>query len=85
MKYYARIVTRREAINRFGKLGFVPYVEMVKVNKESVIEDLNKGKRIRFAETPDKILISILRKGETGVVISIKEQEWKERKERSHV
>ena len=30
MKYYSREVTKREPINRFGKLGFVLYKEMVK-------------------------------------------------------
>lgn len=84
MKYYSRTVTHREAINRFGKLGFVPYVEMFKANRDSVADELNKGKRIRFTETTDKILISILRKGEIGKVIEIKEEELRERKEKSH-
>ena len=51
MKYYERTITKREAINRFGKLGFVPYIERVKTNH---IEEFNKGKKIHFKETNDK-------------------------------
>lgn len=47
MKYYSREITKREPINRFGKLGFVLYKEMVKTNN---IEQFNKGKRIKFEE-----------------------------------
>ena len=47
MKYYSREVTKREAINRFGKLGFVLYKEMVKTND---IDKFNKNKRIKFTE-----------------------------------
>lgn len=47
MKYYSRIVTKREAINRFGKLGYVPYLEYVKTND---ISEFNKNKRILFVE-----------------------------------
>lgn len=47
MKYYSRIVTKREAINRFGKLGYVPYLEYVKTND---ISKFNKNKRILFVE-----------------------------------
>ena len=47
MKYYSRKITKREPINRFGKLGFVLYKEMVKTND---IDKFNKNKRIKFAE-----------------------------------
>ena len=47
MKYYSREVTKREPINRFGKLGFVLYKEMVKTND---IDKFNKNKRIKFTE-----------------------------------
>ena len=50
MKYYSRQITKREAINRFGKLGFVLYTQYVKTND---IEKFNKGKRIRFVENAD--------------------------------
>lgn len=75
MKYYARVTTKREAINRFGKLGYVPYVEMLKTNKPAVLDEMNKGKRIKFTETTDKKLIAILRKGAVDTVISIREKE----------
>lgn len=47
MKYYSREITKREPINRFGKLGFVLYKEMIKTND---IDKFNKGKRIKFEE-----------------------------------
>lgn len=73
MKYYSREVTQREAINRFGKLGFVLYVEFFKTNNDEVVEKFNKGKRIRFSETEDKDIIKRLRAGE-------KDKIYKERK-----
>lgn len=66
MKYYQRTVTKREPINRFGKLGYVPYVEHVKTND---ITPYNKGKRILFEETKDK---SFLLHKEHDVVYSVK-------------
>lgn len=72
MKYYSREVTRREAINKYGRLGCVLYVEYVKLNKESELAELNKGKRIRFEETSNKELIRELRKGEINKVYSKK-------------
>ena len=50
MKYYEREITKREAINHFGKLGYVPYIEYVKTND---IAPFNKGKRIHFYETDE--------------------------------
>ena len=50
MKYYSRIVTKREKINRFGKLGYVPYLEYVKTND---IDKFNKRKRILFVENDE--------------------------------
>ena len=47
MKYYSREVTKREPINRFGKIGYVLYKEMVKTNN---IDKFNKGKQIKFEE-----------------------------------
>lgn len=47
MKYYTRTITKREPINKFGKLGYVAYDEYVKTND---IDKFNKGKKIRFAE-----------------------------------
>lgn len=47
MKLYYRTITKREIINRFGKLGFVPYLQMVKTDD---ITPFNKGKRIKYKE-----------------------------------
>ena len=68
MKYYSREVTHREAINKFGKLGTPLYVEFFKTNNEKVVDNFNKGKRIKFAETEDKDLIKILKKSEINKV-----------------
>lgn len=48
MKYYERKITKRESINRFGKMGYVAYVEYVKTND---ISSYNKGKRVYFEES----------------------------------
>lgn len=48
MIYAQRVVTKREPINRFGKLGFVSYKQYFKTDKESFFADQNNGKRIRF-------------------------------------
>ena len=47
MKYYIREVTKREKINKYGKIGYVLYNEMVKTNN---IDKFNKGKQIKFEE-----------------------------------
>lgn len=47
MKYYTRTITKRETINKYGKLGYVSYDEYVKTND---ITPFNKGKKIRFTE-----------------------------------
>ena len=48
MLYFKRVVTRREPINRYGKIGYVPYVEYFKTNDEDFIRRANFGKKIRF-------------------------------------
>lgn len=50
MKIYKREITKREEINRFGKLGFVRYVEYVRTDN---IEPFNYRKRNRFYVTND--------------------------------
>lgn len=50
MKYYSRELTERKIINKFGRLGYVLIKEYVKTNN---IEPFNKGKRIKFAESPE--------------------------------
>lgn len=47
MKYYDRYVTKREAINRFGKLGYVMYREVVLTDD---ISQFNYKKRIKFEQ-----------------------------------
>lgn len=68
MKYYSRRVLVREAINKFGKLGYKMHVQLVKVKDESALIPLNKGKRILFTETTDKDYIRILRHNPIGKV-----------------
>ena len=72
MKYYSREVTRREPVNRFGKIGTPLYVEFFKTNSEKFLEEMNKGKRIRFVETSDKALVKKLRSGKINTVYSEK-------------
>lgn len=66
MKYYYRRVLVREAINKFGKLGYKRHVQLVKVKHESDIIPLNKGKRIEFTETTSKEYIRFLRNNSIG-------------------
>ena len=47
MKYFKREITKREAINSFGRIGYPAYYEIVKTND---ITPFNKGKRIFFWE-----------------------------------
>ena len=48
MKLYERAVSKRQAINNFGKLGYVRYLEFVLTDD---IEQFNKRKRIKFTES----------------------------------
>lgn len=48
MKVYYREVTRRESINRFGKLGFALYLEVVITDDA---RHYNYRKHIKFKET----------------------------------
>lgn len=48
MIYAQRIVTHREVVNRFGKLGCVPYCEFFKTTNEDFFNEQNKRKRIPF-------------------------------------
>lgn len=61
MKYYAREVTKREPVNKYGRMGTPLYVEFFKTNSDDVLALFNKGKKIKFAETQDKDLIRKLR------------------------
>lgn len=68
MKYYYRKILVREAINKFGKLGYKSHIQLVKVKHESDIIPLNKGKRIDFRETTVKDYIRILRHNPVGQI-----------------
>lgn len=68
MKYYYRRVLVREAINKYGKLGFKMHIQLVKVKNEGGIIPFNKGKHILFCETTDKEYIRILRHNPIGKV-----------------
>jgi len=71
MKYYERTVTRREKINHFGKLGYVPYIEFFKTNDEKFLADANYRKQVKFSEVKrDKKFLHI----ESNKIESIKLQ-----------
>lgn len=74
MKYYSREVTHREQINHFGKIGTPLYVEYFKTNSDKVVEEFNKGKRIKFMEATDKEVINELRKDEINKLYEKKVQ-----------
>lgn len=61
MKCYAREVTKRAAVNKFGRLGTPLYIECFKTNSDDVLAAMNKGKRIKFKETQDANIIRKLR------------------------
>lgn len=68
MKYYYCRLLVREAINKYGKLGYKMHIQLVKVKDESGIIPLNKGKHILFSETTAKEYIRILRHNPIGKV-----------------
>jgi hypothetical protein len=75
MKYYSREITHREAINRFGKIGFVLYIEAFKANNEKNVAEANRGKRIKFEETTNAEIVRLLRKGEKNKIYNFKKGE----------
>ena len=74
MKYYSRIIYKREPINRYGKLGFVEYVEFVKTNS---IDRFNYRKQIKFTETINAKQL-LLHGHEVDHVYSMKLEEYNE-------
>jgi len=52
MLYFKRVTTRRVPINRYGLLGYRPYVEYFKTTDEDFIRRANYGKRVRFEAVP---------------------------------
>lgn len=72
MKYFGRKVTKREPINRFGKLGFVPYWELFKTSDMRVYDQFNARKAIPFEELTNKALIAFLRKGQANSLYTLR-------------
>lgn len=59
---YSREITRRVAVNRFGKMGYQSYIEFVAVSdchSENEIADYNKRKRIKFTRERDPKYIAM--------------------------
>lgn len=52
MIYAQRYVLRREAINNYGKLGPMPYVEFFMTESDDVFAEFNKRKKIKFERVP---------------------------------
>ena len=48
MIYAFRRITKREPINKYGRLGFVPYIQYFKTDKQAFFDQQNKGKRVKF-------------------------------------
>lgn len=67
MLYFKRQVTKREAINRWGKLGYIVYDEYVKTRD---IAPLNKGLRIKFKQVNERP--KVLLHAKAGEIIAIR-------------
>ena len=50
MKVYARVITKREPISRFGKLGFVEHAEVLINPTDDILKEANYKKHIRFVK-----------------------------------
>lgn len=50
MKVYTRVITKREPINRFGKLGFVEHTEVLINPTDDILKEANYKKHIRFVK-----------------------------------
>lgn len=50
MQVYTRVVTKREPINRFGKLGFVEHTEVLINPTDDILKEANYKKHIRFVK-----------------------------------
>lgn len=53
MKYYERTVSRREPINKFGRIGYVFYCEYFKTDSEEFLEAQNYYKKVKFCEVSE--------------------------------
>lgn len=52
MIYAQRFILMREKINRFGKLGSVPFVEYFKTESEETFEKFNERKTVKYQRVP---------------------------------
>lgn len=52
MIYAQRFILMREKINRFGKLGSVPFVVYFKTESEEVFDRFNERKTIKYQRVP---------------------------------
>ena len=50
MKVYARVITKREPTNKFGKLGFVEHTEVLINPTDDILKEANYKKHIRFVK-----------------------------------
>ena len=75
MKYYAREVTKREPVNKYGRMGTPLYIEYFKTNSDDVLVSMNFGKRIKFKETQDANIIRKLRSLKADELYSEKKSE----------
>ena len=48
MQVYTRVITKREPINRFGKLEFVEHTEVLINPTNEILKEANYKKHIRF-------------------------------------
>lgn len=49
MNYYYRKITKRVRVNRCGKIGFKPFLQVIKTDN---IEKFNYKKKIKFSPMP---------------------------------
>lgn len=50
MNVYIRVITKREPMNRFGKLGFVEHTEVLVNPTDDILKEANYKKHIRFVK-----------------------------------
>ena len=50
MIYARRFTTKRETVNKFGRMGYVPYVEYFMTESEEFFNEANKRKQKPFKQ-----------------------------------
>lgn len=79
MFYFKRRVVKQVAINKSGRLGFVPFIEFIKVETKQEIEKFNLNKINKFEESDDEKLNSyMLNFCEVACPYEMKEKHYKE-------